>query len=63
MIFVTEARRILAYFKNYGDDQRPPKSIWHSVKKCEKWIEEHDPMKDHKKVKSNKIDISDWERE
>lgn len=64
MIFVTEARRILSYYKNYGDQQRPPRSIWHSQKKCEKWIEDHDPLnKDKQKGELGSISLEDWERE
>lgn len=38
-----EARRILSFFENLGEDQRPPPAIWHSRKKCTAWIEEHRP--------------------
>ena len=38
-----EARRILSYFENLTEDQRPPKSIWHSRNKCVDWIEAHRP--------------------
>jgi hypothetical protein len=63
-IFVAEARRILSYLKNYGEDQKPPKSIWHSPKKCDKWIKDHDPFKKDGKGGSNTMmDILDSERE
>lgn len=62
---MAESRRILSYYKNYGDEQRPPKSIWHSVKKCEEWIEDHNPFKKDKENKTNQgsIGFDDWERE
>jgi hypothetical protein len=40
---VGEARRILSYHSNLTEEQRPPKSIWHSRKKCADWIDEHMP--------------------
>lgn len=43
---VGEARRILSYFQNLPESQRPPKSIWHSRAKCADWIDEHQPGKD-----------------
>lgn len=55
-----EARRILSYFQ-LGEDKRPPKSIWHSPKKCMAWIEAR--FKDGDKGNTGKIDINDWERE
>ncbi len=64
MVFVVEARRILSYYKNYTDEQRPPKSIWHSVKKCEAWIEDHNPFdKDKKGVSEAQLSFDDWETE
>lgn len=36
---VSETRRILSYLKNLTEDQQPPKSIWHSQKKCADFIE------------------------
>lgn len=63
-MFVTEARRILSYYQHLGEQQRPPKSIWHSTKKCEKWIKDHDPFKkDGDKSGGSALDINDWERE
>jgi hypothetical protein len=63
MMFVAEARRILSYLKHLGEEQRPPKSIWHSPKKCDKWIEDHDPYKKDKQGGGSALDIDDWERE
>ena len=40
---VMEARRILSYFENLQEEQRPPKAIWHSRLKCAEWIEDHQP--------------------
>jgi hypothetical protein len=58
---VAEARRIISMLK-IPDDMRPPKSIWHSSKKCEQWVKNHKPgAKDQ--GKSGMIDIEDWERE
>jgi hypothetical protein len=62
-VFVTEARRILGYLKHYGEEQRPPKSIWHSARKCEAWIKEHDPFKKENSGRGNTIDLLDSERE
>jgi hypothetical protein len=42
---------------------QPPKSIWHSVKKCNDWIEAHMPGKDKKSSGGGFIDIEEWERE
>ena len=62
--FVGEARRILGYLKHYGEEQRPPKSIWHSPKKCHEWIETHDPFKkENQGGRGTSIDILDSERE
>lgn len=38
---VGEARRIISYWENLPDDQRPPKRLWHSRDKCALYIEEH----------------------
>lgn len=38
-----EARRILSYFEHLTEEQRPPKSLWHSRKKSADWIEAHKP--------------------
>lgn len=46
MVMVDEARRILSYFEHLPKSQQPPKSLWHSVYKCNKWIEEHSPLND-----------------
>ena len=43
MYCVMEARRILSYYENLTEEQRPPKAIWHSRKKCSRWIDEHGP--------------------
>lgn len=40
---VAEARRILGYLTHLTDEMRPPKSIWHSVKQCNEWIDSHRP--------------------
>lgn len=42
---VSEARRILQYYE-LPKQQQPPPAIWHSVHKCNKWIEEHMPGQD-----------------
>lgn len=42
---VGEARRILSYHQHLTEEQRPPKSIWHSRKQCAAWIDEHMPGK------------------
>lgn len=64
MIFVLEARRILGYHAHYGDEQRPPKSIWHSIKKCDQWIKDHNPFeKDKPKGNEAQLEFADWERE
>lgn len=38
-ILVSESRRIISYHRELPDKDRPPKSIWHSYKKCAEWIE------------------------
>lgn len=43
---VGEARRVLSYFEHLPEEQRPPRSIWHSRKQCAEWIEEHQPGRD-----------------
>jgi len=43
---VVEARRILSFFEHLTEEQRPPKSIWHSAKKCARYIEDHAPGKE-----------------
>jgi hypothetical protein len=64
MVFVVEARRILSYHQHLPDEQRPPKSIWHSLKKCQAWIEEHNPYKDSKdKTPQGQLSLDDWEHE
>jgi hypothetical protein len=63
MTFVAEARRILSYHHNLPEEQRPPKSIWHSIKKCEKWIEDHNPYDKDKRGPENQISFDDWEQE
>lgn len=47
-IMVDEARRIISYFENLPKDQQPPKSIWHSVIKCNKFIEDNSPFKNNR---------------
>jgi hypothetical protein len=63
MVFVSEARRILSYYKNYSDEQRPPRSIWHSSKKCDDWIEKHSPFDKDKKADEGMFAFDDWEKE
>lgn len=40
---VGEARRIISYHEHLSEEQRPPKMIWHSRRKCAAWIEDHKP--------------------
>lgn len=64
MVFVTEARRIIGYLKHLPEEQRPPRSIWHSSKKCQKWIEDHNPYKkDNERGASNMIPLHDLDVE
>ena len=56
---VSESRRILSYFTELGKDQRPPKGIWHSVYKCNKWIEDHMPGKASRDTGMIELDESD----
>lgn len=58
---VAEARRINSYHK-LPKDAMPPKSIWHSYKKCNKWIEDHQTG-GKEQGQSGMLDIEDWEQE
>lgn len=35
---VAEARRIIFMTNNVSEDEMPPKSLWHSPRKCVEWI-------------------------
>lgn len=43
MVVVSEARRILSYHEHLTEEQRPPPSLWHSVRKCTEYIDAHRP--------------------
>ncbi len=44
-VLVSEARRIISYYKHLPDEQQPPRSIQHSAIKSRRWIENHMPGK------------------
>jgi hypothetical protein len=39
-VVVDEARRIIFMMENVTDEEMPPKSIWHSPKKCVQWVKD-----------------------
>lgn len=43
---VAEARRCISYIQNLPGDMQPPRSLWHSRRKCAEWIENHQPGKE-----------------
>lgn len=61
LYLVTESRRIMSYFE-IPEEGRPPKSLWHSPDKCEKWITNY-YKKDDKGSTGGDLTFNDYERQ
>lgn len=59
---MAEARRILSYFE-LPKKAQPPKSIWHSVKKCTDFVEKNLNPGDKKNSDGGYLEFSDKEIE